>query len=224
MAGTVTELWRAARFSRRAAILGVAGLALLLVVLRACGAGASNGGFQLQQGGVSGFGNYTGRGVPADFSGFVGRSSAPVTLLSATLLPIPGFPVPRLVHLGVHVIQRYGDVGEANYWPPRLPPMHPGGPPVTVPVTPFHGYRLSAGNHPLMLIFYSFEGSRPGTAYFAAGLRITYQVGPSEYTGDWYAFGESCVAARWTLGHQPSTRCSSAQVDHAQDVYARIAK
>jgi hypothetical protein len=217
-------LLRAAGSWRRAVGL-VCAILVLVIAVRACGGGNDgNGGFQLNQpGGLVGSGYYTGPGVPADFSGFVGASSAPVTLLSATLLPIPGFPVPRLVHLGVYQIKKHGDITLANYWPPQIL-FDIAGPPYVVPVSAFRGYRLSAGRHPLLLIFYSFVGTRPGVAYFAAGLRITYQVGQAEYSGNWYAFGDSCVAAGWKMGHTPRRLCSSTQATRAFNADTRMAK
>jgi hypothetical protein len=50
----------------------------------------------------------------------VGTAAQPVTLISATLLPVPGYPMPRLVHLGVHLIRKNGDITLANYWPPEI--------------------------------------------------------------------------------------------------------
>jgi hypothetical protein len=227
MSRTVNKGLRATRAWRRAAALLCAVLALVTAV-NACEGNGGNGGFQLNQsGGAVGAGNYTGPGVPADFSGFVGPSSAPVTLLSATLLPLVGFPVPRLAHLGVYMITDHGDIPQANYWPPRTQPPHRGDPPYVLPVSAFSGYRVSPGRHPLLLIFYSFVGTRPGVNYFAAGLRITYQVGQSKYTGNWYAFGDSCVASNWALvGVTPRSRCNSAdsaQAKRAFDAYSRLA-
>jgi hypothetical protein len=228
MTRAISGALRAAVHGRRAAALLCAGLVLALVLaltLVLAASGAGDGGFQLNpSGGLAGFGNFTGPGVPADFSGFVGPSSVQVTLLSATLLPIPGFPVPRLVHVGVHPVQEFGDVGEANYWPPRLPPLYPGGAPITMPVAAFHGYRLTPGRHSSLLIFYSFAGSRPGVDYFAAGLRVTYRVGQTDYTGNWYAYGSSCVTTPWNLTLRPRKHCSSAQASRAVAAYTHMAK
>jgi hypothetical protein len=212
---------RAALRWRHAAILLAVGLAV--TAASACGSADPDGGFQLNpRGAAVGFSNYTAPGVPADFSGFIGPSSAGVTLLSAKLLSIPGFPVPRLMHVGVHLIGKYGDVSEANYWPPRLPPVKGKGPPVVIPVIQFHGYQLNRGRHPLLLIFYSFTGTHPGTAYYAAGLRITYRVRQSNYTGNWYAYGSSCVTTPWTLTITPRIRCSRAQANRAVSAYLRM--
>ena len=219
MVVTLRGRLRAARRWRRAIAL----LSALTMAGSLSGCGVGNGGFELNQpGGPVGFSNYTGPGIPADFSGFIGPSTQPVTLLAATLLPIPGFPAPRLVHLGVHLIRNHGDITGANYWPPRLPPPRRGEPQYVVPVSAFRGYRLAAGRHSLLLPFYSFVGSRPGVNYFAAGLRITYRVGRADYTGNWYAFGSSGVIAPWAMGANPRTHCRSAPVNGAIDAYIHV--
>ncbi len=97
-------------------------------------------------------------GQPVDGTAFVFNSShQPVTLVSASIVPVPGYPAGVLAHIGVGTTLNM--VGIGTNWPPA------------VPVGRFRGAILSYGES---RIIFGFTGYRAGANYGAAGIRITY--------------------------------------------------
>lgn len=172
-------------------VLLAAGAALYLA-LRDGGGVLSNGG-GLFYGGIGATpGSVADFPLPVENSG-----SSPVILESAALIPVPGFPAPRLVHLGV--LAEHFDLLTSDYgWPPWKGSSPSGG---SWTVHPLRGYivqpwaarqRRHMGPMPGM-IEYGVTGTRPRTDYWAAGLRITYLYRGSRYTQSLYDGGADCA-------------------------------
>jgi hypothetical protein len=116
-------------------------------------------------------------GQSADFAAFVvNTGSGPVTLMSASLVPIPGHPAGRLVHLGVAV--GHNAVAFARGWPPGIP------------VTKFRGASLRPGQSN---IIFGFNALDLGRTYMAAGIRITYRFDDQIGTVTAWSAATACV-------------------------------
>ena len=119
-------------------------------------------------------------GQPAEFTAYVDNPARdPVTLESATLIPIAGHPAGHLAALAV--AQRRGQIAFATGWPPETP------------VVPFAGARLGRG--PADVVF-TMTGTRPGTNYMAAGLSIVYRYHGHRYTLRAYSASVACVTRK----------------------------
>jgi hypothetical protein len=119
-------------------------------------------------------------GQPAEFTAYVDNPAGhPVTLLSASLIPIAGHPAGRLA--AVAVSQRRGMIGFARGWPPDSP------------VVPFSGARI--GHGPADVVF-AMAGARPGTNYMAAGLSIVYRFRGHRHTLRAYSASVACVSRK----------------------------
>jgi hypothetical protein len=135
----------------------------------------------------------------ADFPMQVENSgSVAVTLESATLIPLPGYPTPRLVHLGV-LAEHRSLLTSAVGWP--VWKAH--SPSSTWQLRPLRGYtvlpwkvrmshRRQWGPLPDM-IEYGVLGTRVNTDYWVAGLRITYRLSGKTYTQTLYDGGADCL-------------------------------
>jgi hypothetical protein len=158
------------------------GLALLLT---GC-AGASDADAPYT---VAGLNQVTGGGEPGEAE-VVGVPTAirtgSVVLESATLVPFSGFPLPRMVGVGLVPSKDWLAIGWS--WPPRNAPVSRN---VTAPVRPLTGYVLTAG-HPVA-IYYAFSGDRAGQKYYVAGIRLKYRRGTQDYAVTLYQIGLDCV-------------------------------
>jgi hypothetical protein len=139
--------------------------AVMACQLTGCGSGGSVGPLQnLQYDGGPQFAIAYGLlhpGQSADVAAFVvNTGSGPVTLISASLVPIPGRPSGRLVHLAVAV--GHNGVAFARDWPPGIA------------VTRFRGARLGPGQSN---IIFGFRAPDVNGTYMAAGVTITYRYG-----------------------------------------------
>jgi len=209
---------RAARKHPAGAVLAawVAAFTMMFVALAGCGtgngsaakasgkpsAGSGNearGGptasaYSLNAPGSGVWENYgiVGIGVPVAYPQYLPESKVQVTLLSARLIAIPGFPAPRLVKLGVwHIFHGLTSMAEG------LPPRGCGGAaPCNSPGKPFGGFQLRPGDRQEVVYFWVLPPRRPGN-YYVAGLRVTYRVGSAVYEGHLYSGGEMCVRRHW---------------------------
>jgi len=130
-------------------------------------------------------------GQPAEFTAYVDNLAGdPVTLVSASLIPIAGHPAGHLA--AVAVSQRRGPIGFARGWPPLTP------------VVPFAGARIGHGRADLV---FAMAGARPGTNYMAAGLAILYRYHGHRYTLRAYAASVACVTG---ASGQAGPACSAA--------------
>jgi hypothetical protein len=151
-------------------------------------------------------GNTTTPGQVVDFPVEVENPGAQAAvLLSATLIPVPGFPTPRLVHLAV-LDEHRERVTSAVGWPPSDTKCSVGptgrctgkGTTKVFPSRPLRGFvvlphdRHGPGPLPDM-IEYGVVGSRPGQ-YGTAGLALRYRIGSADYVVNLYAGGLDCVA------------------------------
>jgi hypothetical protein len=122
----------------------------------------------------------------------------PVTLESVAVIPLPGYPTPRLVHVGV--LPEHNDLlTAAQGWPI----WKEDSPSSTWRLLPLRGYtvlpwkirhsnRQRYGPLPDM-IEYGVLGSRLNTDYWVAGLQVTYQLGGLIYSQKLYYGGADCV-------------------------------
>jgi hypothetical protein len=117
-------------------------------------------------------------GQQAEFAAYVDNTGGPVTLVSASLIPIAGHPAGHLA--AVAVSQRRGPLGFARGWPPDSP------------VVPFAGARIGPGDADVV---FAMAGARPGT-YMAAGLSIVYRYHGHRYTMRAYAASVACVTTK----------------------------
>lgn len=142
-------------------------------------------------------------GEPGDFTAYVDNpAGGPVTLLSASLIPIAGHPAGHLA--AVAVAERRGTIGFARGWPP------------TSRVVPFAGARLGKGHADVV---FAMAGARAGTNYMAAGLSIVYRYHGHRYTMRAYAASVACV----TKGAGGAAAACSAAVRQAQQATQRLA-
>jgi hypothetical protein len=174
----------------------VVGLVLAGLALAGCGS-AADGGYNLNPPNAQSMENNgpVHPGQPAAFPAFLPAPKVPVTLVSARLLRLPGFPAPRLIHLGV-----WSQIGGINTIVVGLPPPHSchRGAPCDAPGHRFSGYRLMPHDGHEVVYFWVAAPRHPGH-YYVAGLRVTYRVGSGTYTGNLYAGMEVCVQARKVL-------------------------
>jgi hypothetical protein len=125
---------------------------------------------------------------------------SPVTLEHVALLPVPGYPAPRLVHTAVLISHR-GQI-TARGWP-------------IASDRSLRGYQLQPwawrqAHHlgPLPdLIAYGVVAARPGV-YDAAGLIVTYRAGGTQHQQKIYYGTATCVATH--PFSKPGSWCYSA--------------
>lgn len=126
-----------------------------------------------------------------------GHVDGPVTFLSASLVPVPGFPAGSLAH--VALVTNHNLVEGDMQWPPP-----PGD---GVPIRPFVG--AVAEPHPQVNIVYAMRvGTVPGKAYVAAGLRIRYLYQGQVYTTMAWLVTVGCVVSH--PDHQDPPWCEKA--------------
>jgi hypothetical protein len=142
-------------------------------------------------------------GQLGEFTAYVDNpAGGPVTLVSASLIPIAGHPAGRLA--AVAVAQRRGTIGFARGWPP------------TSRVVPFTGARLGRGHADVV---FAMTGARAGTNYMAAGLSIVYRYHGHRHTMRAYAASVACV----TKEARGAAEACSAAARQAQQATQRLA-
>lgn len=201
---------RAARFLIWFAIIGVLGMT--------SGCGSRFGGSQstgplhnVMMGGKPNFSvawSVESPGQSADMTAFVVNSGpGPVTLVSASLVPISGQQSGLLTHLaiGAHHDALEGSRG----WPPV-----PG-----IPLLPFKGSRIPVGQ---TNIIFGFEGTTADHAYMNAGLKVLYRYRGQLYTMTAWASSISCVVSKFSSA--AVVRCSglSKIAKHATEKLAGV--
>jgi hypothetical protein len=189
-----------------------AALVALLITLgflsSACSSGAAGPLLALSEGGqptVDGGSVEVAPGQSADFTAFVvNPMTSPVTLLSATIVPVTGYaPTGKLAHVALSTTNDM--IGASVGWPITHPvfPVRPLGP-------------IGHGQHN---IIFGITGNAVGY-YYAAGLKIRYRYqGKIYYVTAWSAV-IACVAR-----HETKRSCSgaAAATDHIQDKVQQMA-
>lgn len=103
--------------------------------------------------------------------------SEPVTVTHAVLIAVPGLPRPRLLHSG---LARAKVGGGMRNWPPT----GVGG------LRPLVGATLPPGRSWLWM---GITGTKPGTTYGTAGLRLTYSLHGETHRVAALGGGTACV-------------------------------
>jgi hypothetical protein len=174
-------------------VVGLVVISLALLLTGCSGTSDANAPYT-----VAGLNSVTGGGEPGKAE-VVGVPTAirtgSVVLESATLVPLPGFPLPHMV--GVGLVPSKDWLAIAWSWPLRNAPVSRNG---TAPVRPLAGYVLTAG-HPIA-IYYAFSGDRAGQRDYVAGVRLKYRRGTQDYAVTLYQIGLDCVIS-------PSTKVGS---------------
>jgi hypothetical protein len=189
-----------------------AALVALLITLgflsSACSGGAAGPLQALSEGGhptVDGASVEVTPGQSADFTAFVVNPlTSPVTLLSATIVPVTGYaPTAKLAHVALSTTNDL--IGASVGWPITHPvfPVRPLGP-------------IGHGQHN---IIFGITGNAVGY-YYVAGLKIRYRYqGKIYYVTAWSA-AIACVAR-----HETKRSCSgtAAAAEHIQDKVQQMA-
>jgi hypothetical protein len=109
----------------------------------------------------------------------VSHSRDPVTLLSATAVPVRGRPVGRLTHAGVYLNGRHA-VGDASFrWPPS-----------GIRVRPLRGARIGYGRTGLLIGFTA--PASPVGYTMIAGVRLRYRWHGAIYAVTAWSAGVAC--------------------------------
>ena len=139
-------------------------------------------------------------GQPVDIGVPIAIRAGSVTLESATLIQLSGYPLPALVDVGV--VPSKGWLAATYDWPPHNAPTGDKTVGVgTLPVQPLDGYVLTAG-HPLSL-YYSFRGDKGAGTYYVGGIRLTYRRGSEDHTVALYQVGVDCAISGFpAVNHQ----------------------
>lgn len=131
-------------------------------------------------------------GQSADTTAYVTNSSdAPVTLVSASVVPVPGFAAGRLTHLAIATGR--GAPGIILGWPPG------------VPVGPFAGATLRHGESKLV---FAISGQRVGVDYAAAGIAVVYRYQGRVYRMTAWSGDLACVTTAKQL-HKVANHCGN---------------
>jgi len=116
-------------------------------------------------------------GQAEDATTYVINSSAdPVTLVSASLVPVAGFPIATLKHVAVNTTWHI--IGVGTNWPPGTP------------VRAFAGAQLPHGES---AITFAISGQKAGVNYATAGLKITYRYQGQDYSVTAWSAVLACV-------------------------------
>ena len=116
-------------------------------------------------------------GQQAEFAAYVDNTGGPVTLVSASLIPIAGHPAGHLA--AVAVSQRRGPLGFARGWPPDSP------------VVPFAGARIGPGDADVV-----FAMAGPAGHLHGRGPEHRLPLPRHRYTMRAYAASVACVTTR----------------------------
>jgi hypothetical protein len=119
-------------------------------------------------------------GQPVDgTAAIVNTGSQPVTLLSAALVPVPGYRAGVLSHLAVGTTHDMVTPGRG--WPPGIP------------VRPFAGAKIAHGQAD---VIFGMTGAEVNKDYAVAGIRIMYRANGQDYSVvAWFGL-EGCVIAK----------------------------
>jgi hypothetical protein len=161
----------------RLAIVAVIGLAVVVAAVIWLNLGSGAAGLD---GAINGG---TWAGIPvrpfeiADYTGFLGNNTGQVvTLESASLVPLKGFPAPRLAHVAVEPGKAF--IASGRGWPPVRG------------AESFTGYRVRRGQR--VQIAYGVEASKVGE-YGDEGIRVTVLVGGDSVTVTVLSVAGTCV-------------------------------
>jgi hypothetical protein len=117
-------------------------------------------------------------GQSADFTAFVYNPlHAPVTLVSAVPVLVPGTLPAHLAHVAVGTTINI--IGEGRGWPPGIS------------TKPLKGARIGHGQTNLII---GITGTTAGQNYAVAGVKITYQYQGDTYTVVAWSAGIACVS------------------------------
>jgi hypothetical protein len=179
-----------------------------------CGCGGSSDGplMGLAQGGqpiVDAGGLPVTPGQSADFTAFVvNKTHTPVTLMSASVIPVggsPGYPIGHLIHLAVSLDKSFP--GADRGWPPS------GG----IKWEPLRGAKVGFGQAD---IIFGISGKALFRNYVVAGLRITYLFQGQSYSVTAWSVGVACVIPARLLKRRSHPSCTAitdriqSKVDH----------
>ena len=175
--------------------MSVIAAAALLVGLH-LSAGGTTG--PLQNAGGLGYGALqVSPGQVADFPlEIVNTGSQDAVLESARLIPLPGFQVPRLVHLGIFT--QHSSLIQDRGWPPPRSgsagkgfwSLHPFSGYVVLPWVQLQRKRLGPDPD---IAEYGQVGMRVGIDYWSGGLEVFYRVGQKQYIARMFEGGGLCV-------------------------------
>jgi hypothetical protein len=176
------QLPRAVRslISRRAAALAAIGLVACGGVIYGCSSDSAGplasvmaqGQPYLVEGGIP-----VAPGQDSQTTAYIqNRGKGVATLLSATVVPLPGWAVGQLANIGVGTT--LDSVAAGQGWPP------------SVPVKAFDGAKIPPGES---RIIFGITGTTPGKNYVAAGIRIRYQYAGHDYSFMAWAGVIGCV-------------------------------
>jgi hypothetical protein len=179
--------------------LSAAALAAIAVPVAVAAFGSSDGPLaNVMSGGRPNFANtssFTNAGQPADATVYVvNHSHDPVTLVSASLIPIPGHATGRLTY--VKLPYKRGDGIAGRGWP--------------IPGTPGRSFRGAHLQHGLYSLIFGFTGNRIGKNYMTAGLLIRYRYHGQLHSVRAWASAVDCVTRDWhkTGNQQACNRAS----------------
>lgn len=145
-------------------------------------------------------------GQPADFTAYaVNSASDPITLVSASLVALPGFPVAKLRYVAVDTTKDQDGAG--RNWPPD------------VKVRPFAGAKLPRGQNN---ITFAISGPRLGVTYVAAGLRINYRYHGQDYSLIAWTAVEACVNTAKKINSNKAD-CNNAETNRIDNAVAKMA-
>jgi hypothetical protein len=120
----------------------------------------------------------------------VAVQSGEITLESASILPLPGYPFPQFV--GIGLLRSKGWVTATPGWPPVLHPRsNDPSYAEALPVKPLAGTVVRPGQP--VAIYYAVRGTKVGVTYYAAGIKLTYRDSSGEHSATLYQVGGDCV-------------------------------
>jgi hypothetical protein len=192
------------------ACMALTAVAAVFVILRVTEGGPLRGEMLGGQPDFSVEGGMTSPGQVTDFGIWVFNTAHdPLTLVSASLIPVRGHPTARLAVLKVDL---------------RSGGLIVGGRGSGVPTAPFRGARLHRGRNEIL---FGVAGDRIGGFYMVAGLYVTYRYHGQLYTMNAWSATTLCVVgnrqgASWT--DAAGRRCTQAEnIDqHATEQMAGV--
>lgn len=176
--------------TRRSRKLGVATFVVLVsaTAITVALTAASGPSLNFNVAGVYYGGVLTNPGDVADFSVILQSSSSKsITLLGLSLVPLPGYATPKLVHVALLGRSRNHPAGTTG-WPPRTNIGND-----VYPTRSAFGTRIVIGPGRLPILVYGVTGSRPGRLYGAAGVNLRFRVDGMVQTTEAFAGGFDCV-------------------------------
>ncbi len=127
-------------------------------------------------------------GDVADFSAILQSSSKMrITVLDVSLIPLPGFATPNLVHTALLLNSRNFPAGTTGW-----PPLRGVGNEV-YPMRNAIGASIRIGVANLPILVYGVSGSKPGRLYAVAGINVRFLANGVTYNAIVFAGGFDCV-------------------------------